>query len=445
MKLFILFIILNLSSLTFIQAQEVLQADNLETHQITHPREVLQADNLETHQITHPREVLDAEASIWKIHTNFRRVFYSKGTGFSIGPNLVVTNLHVLEGLLKTAEKLNKIHLTQEGNSDTLNIKQVVSISALYDLALIEINETSQHYLTLSESKVKPDDNLFLTGYPDGIFKRTKKTGNIDYESDSFLPFSINHSKLTGASGSPVLNDQGQVIGVLSQGFKNLILPIKTNHLKKLIKGDIGQNCETTNFRICLEKEKENLKTLAEQGNALAQYKLAFMYFNGDGVIQNYKKALDWYQQSAEQGFALAQYFLGYLYYRELRRVPKNYEKALNWLGKAAEQRFALAQYELGAMYYNGDGVTQNYEKALDLFQQAARQGFAPAQFALGLMHKNGRGVTQNYELTQYWFQKAAEQGNVQAQKKLDKMLGLNEETKKGTQCKSIFSFYRNL
>ena len=145
MKLFIFFLIFNLSSLTFVQAQTP--------------------------------EVLQAEASIWKIHSN-----YAGATGFFIGPKLFVTNYHVLSGLLKNERTLEKIHLSQEGNPNTLNIKQVVSVSVLYDLALIETKETSQHYLTLSQTKAKTDEDLFITGYFGGILTRMKKTGRINHE-----------------------------------------------------------------------------------------------------------------------------------------------------------------------------------------------------------------------------------------------------------------------
>ena len=197
MKLFILFIILNLSSLTFVQAEGIVQAP-----------EVLQADNLKTH----PKEVLDAEASIWRIYKN-----RAGGTGFFIAPKLFVTNFHVLSRLLKATENLDNIHLKPEGSYNILNIEKVVAVSILYDLAIIEIKETSQYYLKLSQSKVKADENLFITGYPSRNFTRMKKIGNIYYETNSRFSFPVNHSIIRGASGSPVLNDQGQVVGVLSK------------------------------------------------------------------------------------------------------------------------------------------------------------------------------------------------------------------------------------
>ena len=51
--------------------------------------------------------------------------------------------------------------------------------------------------------------------------------------------------------------------------------------------------------------------TLAEQGDADAQYNLGRLYSNGNGVLQDYKTAAKWYTLSAEQGTAKAQFLLG--------------------------------------------------------------------------------------------------------------------------------------
>ena len=55
----------------------------------------------------------------------------------------------------------------------------------------------------------------------------------------------------------------------------------------------------------CLEKEIENLTTLAEQGHAKAQFEFGYILYEKD---QNSKIALEWFQKSAEQGYAVAQY-----------------------------------------------------------------------------------------------------------------------------------------
>ena len=53
---------------------------------------------------------------------------------------------------------------------------------------------------------------------------------------------------------------------------------------------------------------------LAKQGHVQAQYNLALMYDNGEGVPQDYKTAVKWYTLAAEKGDADAQYNLGMMY-----------------------------------------------------------------------------------------------------------------------------------
>ena len=49
------------------------------------------------------------------------------------------------------------------------------------------------------------------------------------------------------------------------------------------------------------------IRPMAEQGNALAQYELGFMYDQGQGVRQDDAEAVKWYGLAAEQGYAGAQ------------------------------------------------------------------------------------------------------------------------------------------
>ena len=46
---------------------------------------------------------------------------------------------------------------------------------------------------------------------------------------------------------------------------------------------------------------------LAEQGHALAENNLGVMYYNGQGVPQDYKAAVKWYTLAAKQGSVDAQ------------------------------------------------------------------------------------------------------------------------------------------
>ena len=54
--------------------------------------------------------------------------------------------------------------------------------------------------------------------------------------------------------------------------------------------------------------------TMAENGNADAQFAFGGMYVNGTGVSQDYTKAAQWFQAAADQGNAYAQHNLGVMY-----------------------------------------------------------------------------------------------------------------------------------
>lgn len=155
---------------------------------------------------------------------------------------------------------------------------------------------------------------------------------------------------------------------------------------------------------------------LAEQGFAKAQFKLGRYYHKGEGVPQNYEKAILWYTKAAEQGYGRAQNNLGILLYSQCLGVPQNYEKAVEWLSKAAEQGIAPAQGILGDSYAEGKGIEQNYEKAVEWYTKAAEQGYGKAQNNLGRLYEQGKGVPQNYVKAVEWYTKAAEQGNKYSQ-----------------------------
>jgi tetratricopeptide (TPR) repeat protein len=78
-------------------------------------------------------------------------------------------------------------------------------------------------------------------------------------------------------------------------------------------------------------------QNLPPQPYAIAEYKLAVMYLQGQGVTQDYVLALNWFQKAADRGHADAQVNLGILY-ENGRGVARNYSKAIAMYEKAAEQ-----------------------------------------------------------------------------------------------------------
>ena len=66
--------------------------------------------------------------------------------------------------------------------------------------------------------------------------------------------------------------------------------------------------------------------------------------------------------------------------YYEGQGVSQNYQEAFNWLMKAAAQGHADAQYNISLMYGKGQGVTQNRAEAIKWLRKAANQGHQKAK-----------------------------------------------------------------
>lgn len=54
---------------------------------------------------------------------------------------------------------------------------------------------------------------------------------------------------------------------------------------------------------------------LAQKGNAEAQYQMGYAYYHGNGLNQDYEKAVEWFTEAANQGHIKAQETLGSMYY----------------------------------------------------------------------------------------------------------------------------------
>ena len=121
------------------------------------------------------------------------------------------------------------------------------------------------------------------------------------------------------------------------------------------------------------------LKREAEQGNAVAQGNLGFMYANGRGVAKDDAEAVKWYRLAAEQGLAVAQFNLGNMYDNG-RGVPKDDAEAVKWFRLAAEQGNAEAQFNLSGMYWRGEGTPQDFVRAYAWASIAAAGGHAKAR-----------------------------------------------------------------
>jgi hypothetical protein len=101
---------------------------------------------------------------------------------------------------------------------------------------------------------------------------------------------------------------------------------------------------------------------------------LTMMYLNAQGQVIATSTALDEIRVMAESGNAKAQGQLGSMYAKG-EDVPQDTAEAAKWFRRAAEQGLAEAQAVLGLIYATGAGVPRDEVEALAWFNLAARAG----------------------------------------------------------------------
>lgn len=117
----------------------------------------------------------------------------------------------------------------------------------------------------------------------------------------------------------------------------------------------------------------KELEPLADDGNPQAQFQLARMHAEGQGLPPDDVQMAKWMRKSAEQGYVEAQYHLAELYARGFG-VRENPAQALQWFIKAADQGHARAQFNAGEMYASGGpGVKKDVVVAYALYSLSAK------------------------------------------------------------------------
>lgn len=142
------------------------------------------------------------------------------------------------------------------------------------------------------------------------------------------------------------------------------------------------------------------------------------------GVVEyrlgEYQDAVRIWRTLARDGDIVAQRNLGLMYQRG-RGVFKNLRQAARWYQRAADQGDAGAQLALGAMYQTGSGVPQDYDTAASFYRKAMRGGSARAAYRLAMMHRAGVARAPDEELELRYLRVAAFRGLAEAQLDLGK------------------------
>ncbi len=178
----------------------------------------------------------------------------------------------------------------------------------------------------------------------------------------------------------------------------------------------------------------------AKEGCMPAMLAIAIKYFKGDGVKQNYDKAIAYLKKIDEKQVPMATYCWGYAY--DLGAgVKQDYWKAYEYYVEAHRKGIVQATVSLGICYLTGFGCDQDFKIAFDLFTSAEKQHNAIASYYVGLCYVNGYGVNKDMKEAEKRLLVAANAGYAQAYYELGKLCDrtINQTNNKPEKC---FDYY---
>lgn len=171
----------------------------------------------------------------------------STGTGFAISENgLIATACHVIQGA-----KTIKVYLSK----DSFISAMIIHSDPMNDLALLKIENPTPNFLQIAPMRsVKMGDKVFTIGFPmSSVLGQEAKYSDGVVSALSGLKDASSFLQITvpiqpGNSGGPLVNEKGEVVGIITSTAailpfikesgtlpQNINWAVKTDYLRPLI------------------------------------------------------------------------------------------------------------------------------------------------------------------------------------------------------------------
>ena len=297
----------------------------------------------------------------------------SRGSGFFISSDKIITNRHVIEKSSRV-----EVHLI---NGKKFTARGVLAIDGEGDLALLQVDVPAEFSTPLPIVQTVPQEgeSIVVVGNPFGL------EGSVTNGIVSAVREIPGYGKIIqitapispGSSGSPVVNMRGQVIGVATlqaaEG-QSLNFAVPSERIAQLKSGELQT------FSSLNAQTQKNKRAAAQS-----------LYSQGLGIVSRdeYAKALIYFEKAVEidPSYAEAWYQAGFCY-----GMLGRHTDALKASKQAARIRpdWAETFVNIGASSF----ALGQYKEAVEAYRQATRLDAdnADAHYALGLsFNKLGR------------------------------------------------------
>lgn len=294
----------------------------------------------------------------------------SRGSGFFIDTDRVVTNRHVIEGAFRA-----EVH---SSTGSSYPVKGVLAIDAEGDIAILRVETSPNQVRPLSLDRTSPQEgeSVVVIGNPFGL-EGSVTNGIVSAVRD--IPTFGRIIQITapispGSSGSPVVNMQGQVIGVATlqiTGGQSVNFAIPSERISQLQTGPL------TSLADLVVSTGRN-----KRARAVQFFRDGLSFLSKDDC----EKALPYFEKAVDSDSNYAEAWAQTGFCKE--KLGRHAE-AIEASRKAVTLRPSSESYfNIGlANYY-----LKQYREAAEAYKQAIRldpYNAADAHYALGLVYRD--------------------------------------------------------